>query len=118
MGRKHLIIRSRTLCLQLVALFLQRGKHAEVDVEHIVLRPYLSAVCSRIAAIGIAVGCQLQWNLIFVVIALVIATQTDEYGQLVIFQCCLVGYQMIGMHEHLHAFVVPQVVVGILVNGL
>ena len=73
---------SRRLCD--ISGFLDSRKNVEIDKEHVRLRPHHLPVGRGIFAIIAAVGRQLQGNLIFVVVVLVITTQTDEHGELAV----------------------------------
>ena len=63
-------------------------------------------------------GRQLQGYEVLVVVALVVAAQTDEYCQLVVLELCGVGYEVVGVYEHLQSLVLSQVEVGVLIDGL
>ena len=65
-----------------------------------------------------ALGCQLQRYLVFVVVALVVGAQADEDGQLVVLEVGGVRQQVVSVYEHLQAFVLAQVEVGVLIDGL
>ena len=65
-----------------------------------------------------ALGGELQGYEVLVVVALVVAAQTDEDGQLVVLQLRVVGHQVVGVHIHLQTLVLAQVEVGVLVDGL
>ena len=101
-----------------VAVLLHVGKHAQIDVEHILLWPYLTTVGIRVLIIIAAVRRQHQRNLVFVVVVLVVATQADKHRQLIVLQVCEVRHEVVGVDEHLHPFVLPQVERGILIDSL
>ena len=68
--------------------------------------------------IVITVGGQHEWYLVFVVVVLIVGTQTDEHRQLTILQIGGIGHEMVGMHEHLHPLVMAQVDGGFLIHSL
>ena len=61
----------QSLSLLMVALLLDLGEERERNVEHVVLRPYLTCGISREPAIRARRG-ELQRNLVFIVIALIV----------------------------------------------
>ena len=63
-------------------------------------------------------GRELQGNLVFVVVRLIVATQTHEDSQLVVSEASDVLLEGMAMHEHLNMLVLAQVERGILINGL
>ena len=86
---------------------LEVGEGAEVDVEHVLLGPYcLTSLCG--------VGVVMSWRgegegyLVFVVVALVVTTDSDEEAHLVVLQF-RVTFHRIGMDEHLQVLVVAEV---------
>ena len=68
--------------------------------------------------IVVAVRSQHERYLVFVVVVLVVATQTDEHRQLTILQIGGIGYQVVGMHKHLHSLVLAQVNDALLIHCL
>ena len=75
------------------------GESAEVDVKHVLLWPHsLAPLCG----VGVIVSgwSEFEWYFVFVVVALVVATQSDEDTHLVVLQFC-VAFHCVGMDEHL-----------------
>ncbi len=101
----------------LVACLLQLGEEAQVDVQHIGLRPYGTTVVQIVFIVVATIRCQLQGYHVFVVVAGVVATHTDEDCQLVVAQVIVVD-EMVGVHEHLHVLILAQVECGITIDGL
>ena len=62
--------------------------------------------------------CELQRNLILVVVTLVVGTQSYKHSQLVVLQVRGILLQGIGMYEHLDAFILSQIHAGILIHRL
>ena len=87
----------------------------EWEVEHILFRPYCPAVAVAVVVIQSLRG-QGQGNLIFVVVILQVATQTNETGQFIVSQI-RVDTRGLGVHEHLQFLVVTQVVRSVLIHG-
>ena len=108
--------RSHGACL--VAGFLQTGEDAQIDIEHIGQRPYGTTVVHIIFIIVVAVGSQLQGYHVLIVVVGVVATQTNEDGQLVILQRGDVVYQMVGMYKHLDMLILTQVECRIAIHRL
>ena len=117
-GGIKLVVGSLSHRLQLVTLFLQVGKHVETDVEHIINRPHQLAVGIGVLAVVAAVRRQHKRYLVFVVVVLVVITQTDEHRQLPILQGSRIRQQVVGMHEHLHPLILAQVDGGLLIHCL
>ncbi|CDD05928.1 unknown [Prevotella sp. CAG:592] len=61
---------------------------------------------------------ELQRNLIFVEVALVVGTESHEHRQLVVLQVCGVLFEGVGMHEHLQTLILSEVEVRVLVYCL
>ena len=61
---------------------------------------------------------ELQGNEVFVIVVLIVGTQTDEHSQLVVLQLRAVGHQVVGMDKHLQALILAQVQIGILIHSL
>ena len=101
----------------LVAGLLQSGEDAEVDVEHVLLRPHGTAVIQVVLVIVVAVGRELQGYHVLVVVVAVVAAQTDEDGQLVVAQRVVVD-EVVGMDEHLQVLVLSHVEGGVAVDRL
>ena len=101
-----------------VAGLLHLGKDAEVDVEHVLSRPYGTTVVYIILIIVAAVGRQLQGDDILVVVVLVVATHADEHRQLVVLEVGGIVDEVVGMDEHLEVLILAQVEDGIAVDGL
>ena len=101
-----------------VAILLERCELGKVYVEHVLGRPYGSAV---VGAVGVvereALRCQRQRNLVFVVVALIVRAQTDEDRCLAVAQVRDVVGQGIGVNEHLQVLVLSHVVVTVLEYG-
>ena len=106
-----------SLALQLVAVLLGVGQHLKVQVYHVLAGPHGLAVMCRILVIE-PLGCQLQRHLVLVVVAAVVAAQTDEDTRLPVRQARGIGQQGIGMHEELQVLVLPHVEAHVLVDGL
>ena len=99
----------------LVALMLQVGEGGEIDIEHVLVWPYsLTALC-RISVV-MTCRCELEGDLILVVVALVVATNTEEDAHLVVLQFC-VSSRGIRMDEHLQMPVMTQVFVQVLIDS-
>ena len=96
------------LGLGLVAGFLHLGENVECHVEHIVLGPNRTAVVRRIAVVASG-GREVERDKILVVVVLVVAAQSNEHGQFLIFQVGHVGLVGIGMHKHLQTLILAQV---------
>ena len=96
---------------------LQIGQFREVDIEHILLRPYGTTVVEVVFVIVVAVGRQLQRDEIFVVVVAVVAAETDEYCQLVILQRGFVVDEVVGVNEHLDMLIAAQVERRVTVDG-
>ena len=79
-ARKQLVIAGTALRLREVALLLHIGEHFEVDVEHVGFWPHLLTISGRVFVVVAPVGCQLQGNLILIVVVLIVASQADEHG--------------------------------------
>ena len=115
-GEEH-VVAAGSRRTSLVTLFLQTGKDAEVDIQHIGFRPYGTTVVQVILVIVVAVGSQLQGDDVFVIVAAVVATHAHKQRQLVVAQLVVVD-QVVGVYEHLHAVVESQVKGGIAIDGL
>ena len=96
---------------------LQIGQFREVDIEHVLLRPNGTTVVEVVFVIVVAVGRQLQRDEIFVVVVAVVATETDEYCQLVILQRGVVVDEVVGVDEHLDMLIAAQVERRVTVDG-
>ena len=110
-------IAGRTQCTGLVAGLFKTCKHAEVNVEHIVLWPYGTTVVSVILVVVAAVGCQLQRNEVFVVVVLVVATHSHEDSQLVVAQRRVVD-EVVGMHIHLQMTILAKIQRSVAIDAL
>ena len=102
--------------LLLVAFLFECRQFVERYVEHVLLRPHCHSSLVRVAIV--VLGGELQWYLIFIVVALVVATQSHEDGQLVVLQVGGVLLHGVGMHKHLQSLVLSQVEVGVLIHRL
>ena len=99
-----------------VACLFHFGEHREVDVQHILFRPYGAALFGGISVV--ASGCrQLQGNFVFVEVVLVVRAEPDEDTGLIVFRFGYILGQRVGMDEHLEVFVLAHVQVGVLVHG-
>ena len=65
-----------------------------------------------------ALGGETQGDEILVVVVLVVAAQTDEDSQLVVFQLGAVGHEVVGVDKHLQPLVLAKVDVDVLIDGL
>ena len=101
----------------LVALLLELGEDGERNVEHVLLGPYGAAVLRRIAVVG-SLGGELQGQLVLVIVVLIVGAEPDEDGELVVGEVGDVLRHGVGMGEHLYALILPEVEVGVLVDGL
>ena len=115
--RVEFVETGKSLALQLVAVLLGVGQHLKVQVYHVLAGPHGLAVMCRILVIE-TLGCQLQRHLVLVVVAAVVAAQTDEDTRLPVRQARGIGQQGIGMHEELQVLVLPHVITYVLVDGL
>ena len=114
---EELRVAGGTLGAGFVAGLLQGGEHLEVDVEHILGRPYEDAVGGHVPVV-VAGRRELQGDEILVVVALVVGSQAHKHGQLVVFELGAVGHEIVGVDKHLQVLVLAQVEVGVLVDGL
>ena len=103
-------------CLLLVALLLDGGQLVEGYVEHVLLGPHCHPSLVRVAVV--ILGSQFQRYLVFIVVALVVASESHEDGQLVVLQVRGVLLHGVGMHKHLQTLVLAQVEVGVLIHRL
>ena len=90
------------------------GEEVEVDVNHVFFRPYCHTALRSVGVVS-AFWRELQWHLIFVVVALVVASQSDECAHLVVLYA-LVAFECVGMDEHLQVLVLAEVEVHGLVH--
>ena len=100
-----------------VARFFQTGKDGEVDIQHIIFRPYGTTVVQVVLVIVVAVGSQFQGDDVLVIVAAVVATHTHEQSQLVVAQL-VVADQVVGVYEHLHALIESQVEGSVAIDSL
>ena len=100
-----------------VAFFLQRGKHVHIDIEHILLRPHQHTVGGHIPVVA-ALRREFQRDKILIVVVLIVGTETNEHGQLIVLQLGAVGFQIVGMHKHLQVLILLQVQRGVLIDSL
>ena len=113
-----MVVACQTISLSFVALLLYLCKEVERNVYHILFWPYCHTVASRILIVNNAWSSKLQWHLIFIVVALVVATQAYEYCQLVVAKVGDIVLQCVSMHKHLHTTILTKVVSGILIYTL
>ena len=107
---------SPTLGACQVSVFLQLCEGREWNVEHVLLGPHLPAV---LRVVVVFAGCsQRQGNLVFVVVVLIVIAQAHEECQLVALQMGGVYLEGVGVGKHLHALILAQILVGILIHGL
>ena len=66
--------------LQAIARLFCIGQHTEVDIQIIWLRPDGKATGSG-ASIIFSVGSECEWNFVFIIIATIVWTETDKYGE-------------------------------------
>ena len=112
-----MVVACQTISLSFVALLLYLCEEVERNVYHILFWPYCHTVARRILVVN-AWSSKLQWHLIFIVVALVVATQAYEYRQLVVAKVGNIVFQCVGMHKHLHTTILTKVVSGILIYTL
>ena len=98
-----------------VALMLGIGEELEVDVNHVFFRPNCHTTLRGVGVVS-AFWCEFQWHFVFVVVALVVATQADECTHLVVLQA-LVVFEGVGMNEHLQVLVLAEVEVHGLIHA-
>ena len=115
---EELRIRGDARGLGLIAGFFHTGKDVEVDIQHVGFRPHHLPVCSGVFAVVTTVRRQFQRDHIFVVVVLIVTTQTDEDSQLSVFQTSGIGNKVVGMYKHLHVFVLAEVHVHVTIDGL
>ena len=104
--------------LSLITLLLEIGKDAESHIKHILLRPNQPAVGRHITVVIAARSRKGERNLIFIIVILIVATQTDEDRQLPILQVGGILLQGIGMGKHLDTLILTEVESSILVYRL
>ena len=104
-----------TLGAGFVALMLHGGEFLKVDVEHVLLWPHGLAALGGVGVVVAGRG-QHQRNLIFIVVALVVGTHTQEHAHLVVLKLG-VTFHRVGVDEHLQVLVLAKVVVQGFVNG-
>ena len=112
-----MVVACQTISLSFVALLLYLCEEVERNVYHILFWPYCHTVARRILVVN-AWSSKLQWHLIFIVVALVVATQAYEYRQLVVAKVGNIVLQCVGMHKHLHTTILTKIVSGILIYTL
>ena len=112
-----MVVACQTISLSFVALLLYLCEEVERNVYHILFWPYCHTVARRILIVN-TWSSKLQWHLIFIVVALVVATQAYEYRQLVVAKVGNIVLQCVGMHKHLHTTILTKVVSGILIYTL
>ena len=115
----HVRLRERCQSLRFgtVALLLECRKDAKRHIQHIVFRPYRLAIFQTATAI-LTFRSQLQRYLIFIIVVLVVATQTNKHRKLIVTQIRNVLRQSIGMSKHLDALVLAQVERRVLIDCL
>ena len=91
----------------LVAFMLDVGQCLEVDINHVLYRPNSLTALSGVGVVS-TFWRDSQWHFVFVVIALVIRTQTEECAHLEVFQT-LIAFESIGVDEHLQMLVLAEV---------
>ena len=106
------------MCLSLITLLLEIGKDAESHIKHILFRPNQFTVGRHITVVIAARSRKGERNLIFIIVILIVATQTDEDCQLPILQICGILLQGIGMGKHLDTLILTEVEGSILVYRL
>ncbi len=99
-----------------IARLLQAGKDVQVDVYHVLLRPYGSASGSALGVVE-AFGSQLHRHFILVEVALVVGTQSQEDARLAVGYIRNVLGQGIGVEEHLQVLVLAHIVGAVLIDG-
>ena len=115
--REQAVVRCLSVGLRLVAFLLEVGQLLEVDVQHVLLGPNLSCFGCGVAVI-LARRCELQRNLVLIEVALIVRTETYEYGELSVFQSGGVLLEGVGMHEHLQTLILTDVQRGVLIYRL
>ena len=91
------------------------SKGLEFEIEHILCRPNGNTINSRIIVIHTRWS-QMQRNLIFVIVIAKVTTQTDETGQVSVFQVRVHRLQFLRMNEHLQILILTHVITGVLVH--
>ena len=104
--------------LSLITLLLEIGKDAESHIQHILLRPNQPAIGRHITVVIAARSRKGERNLIFIIVILIVTTQTDEDSQLPILQVGSILLQGIGMGKHLDTLILTEVESSILVYRL
>ena len=110
-------IAGRTQGTRLVAGLLELGEQRQVDVQHVLLRPYGTAVLEVVLIIVVTVRGQFQGDEVLIIVVAVVTAQTHEDCQLVVAQSFVVN-EVVGMDEHLHVLVAAQVERGVAVDRL
>ena len=106
------------MCLSLITLLLEIGKDAESHIKHILLRPDQLTVGRHITIVIAAWSREGEWNLIFIIVILIVTTQTDKDSQFSILQVCCILFQGIGMGKHLNTLILTKIESRILVYSL
>ena len=117
-GRVRSGIGGRTEGPRLVALLFDIGEDGEGHIEHVVVGPHLKDVAEVIAVVVRSRCRELQWYLIFIVVALIVGTEPNEDRQLVVLQIGCIDLFGIGMNEHLQTLVLSHVESCILIDAL
>ena len=98
-----------------VASHLGVRQYLKREVEHICRRPHFLAVGCIIIVI-LTRRRQMQRDLVFVVVIPEVRTQTDEAGQIAVFQLRIDTAHLLGVDEHLQVLVLPHVVSRVLIH--
>ena len=114
---EQLVERCETETLLLIAFLLEVGEDVEVDVYHVLDRPYGTTIDGR-EAVVVAFGSQRQGHFVFVEVTLVVGAQAQENTRFAVLQTCDVIHQSIGVNEELQVLVLTHIVVAVLIDSL
>ncbi len=100
-----------TFALRPVTFFLHIDKILQAAVQEIAFRPDFGAV--RRAVSVMAMRCQSERNLIFVIIVLYVGSQTHENRKVSVGRNVRVVNEAFGVDPHLQPRIVPQILGGV-----
>ena len=113
--RELLIIACRSVSASLVALLLHICEHRNRHIEHIFYWPNRLTVLSRILVV-LLFGRQFQRYFVFIVVVLVVGTQTNKHRQLIVGKVGNVRFERIGVHKHLQTLVLANIERSVFIN--